>query len=124
MKKVFLLLLIAAFLPFVEVCAQNPIFGSDIVITIKPTKPKQPINPFSLNVSNIEAYYGNGAITIIFNEDLGNADIEVTNITTGDVWMDSVSGVCNTSILLSGDAGHYSITIYTSECDYYGEFEL
>lgn len=123
MKK-FILLLFISFLPFVEVDAQTPNLGSDIVITIKPTKPKQPINPFSLNVSDISAYYRNDTLVFVFNEDLGEADIVVTNLTTGDAWSESVEGLCTTSIILSDDAGYYTITIHTDAGDYYGEFSL
>ena len=125
MKKVFLLLLLASFLPLTSIDAQTtkPILNSDdLVISIKPLRPT--VRPRTITVSDVEAYYSNEALTLIFNKDMGDVDIEVVNLSNGDMWLDSVSGVCATSILLSGDAGHYSITIYTSECDYYGEFEL
>lgn len=126
MKKVFLLLLIAAFLPLTSVVAQSndPTPNPDLVIPIKPFKPQPPIKPRSIVEPDIEAYYSNGAITIVFNADLGEADIVVTNLTTGDAWSESVEGMGNTSIMLSDDAGYYTITIYTEAGDYYGEFEL
>ncbi len=126
MKKVFLLLLIAAFLPLTSVVAQSndPTPNPDLVIPIKPFKPQPPIKPRSMVEPDIEAYYSNGAITIVFNADLGEADIVVTNLTTGDAWSESVEGLCTTSIMLSDDAGYYTITIYTEAGDYYGEFEL
>lgn len=126
MKKVFLLLLIAAFLPLTSVVAQSndPTPILDLVITIKPFKPQPPIKPRSIVEPDIAAYYSNGTITIVFNADLGDADIVVTNLTTGDAWSDNVEGLCTTSIMLSDDAGYYTITIQTDEGDYYGEFEL
>ncbi len=126
MKKVFLLLLIAAFLPLTSVVAQSndPTPILDLVITIKPFKPQPPIKPRSIVEPDIAAYYSNGTITIVFNADLGEADIVVTNLSTGDVWSDNVEGLCTTSIMLSDDAGYYTITIQTDEGDYYGEFEL
>lgn len=126
MKKVFLLLLIAAFLPLTSVVAQSnvPTLIPDLVVPIKPYKPQPPIKPRSIVEPDIAAYYSNGAITIVFNADLGEADIVVTNLTTGDVWSDNVEGLCTTSIMLSDDAGYYTITIQTDEGDYYGEFIL
>lgn len=126
MKKVFLLLLIAAFLPLTSVVAQSnvPTLIPDLVVPIKPYKPQPPIKPRSIVEPDIAAYYSNGAITIVFNADLGDADIVVTNLSTGDVWSDNVEGLCTTSIMLSDDAGYYTITIQTDEGDYYGEFEL
>mgnify|MGYP003289858716 CR=1 FL=1 len=126
MKKVFLLLLIAAFLPLTSVVAQSnvPTLIPDLVVPIKPYKPQPPIKPRSIVEPDIAAYYSNGAITIVFNADLGDADIVVTNLSTGDVWSDNVEGLCTTSIMLSDDAGYYTITIQTDEGDYYGEFTL
>lgn len=126
MKKVFLLLLIAAFLPLTSVVAQSndPTPNPDLVVPIKPFKPQPPIKPRSIVEPDIAAYYSNGAITIVFNADLGEADIVVTNLTTGDAWSERVEGMGNTSIMLSDDAGYYTITIYTEAGDYYGEFEL
>lgn len=126
MKKVFLLLLIAAFLPLTSVVAQSNVLTliPDLVVPIKPYKPQPPIKPRSIVEPDIAAYYSNGTITIVFNADLGDADIVVTNLSTGDVWSDNVEGLCTTSIMLSDDAGYYTITIQTDEGDYYGEFTL
>lgn len=126
MKKVFLLLLIAAFLPLTSVVAQSnvPTLIPDLVVPIKPYKPQPPIKPRSIVEPDIAAYYSNGAITIVFNADLGEADIVVTNLTTGDAWSDSVEGMGTTSIMLSDDAGYYTITICTEAGDYYGEFSI
>lgn len=126
MKKVFLLLLIAAFLPLTSVVAQSnvPTLIPDLVVPIKPYKPQPPIKPRSIVEPDIAAYYSNGTITIVFNADLGEADIVVTNLSTGDVWSDNVEGMGTTSIMLSDDAGYYTITIYTEAGDYYGEFSI
>lgn len=126
MKKVFLLLLIAAFLPLTSVVAQSndPTPNPDLVVPIKPFKPQPPIKPRSIVEPDIAAYYSNGAITIVFNADLGEADIVVANLSTGDAWSESVEGMGNTSIILSDDAGYYTITIHTDAGDYYGEFSL
>lgn len=124
MKKVFLLLLITAFLPLTSVVAQSndPTPNPDLEISIRPTRPV--IKPRSIVEPDIAAYYSNGAITIVFNADLGEADIVVTNLTTGDAWSESVEGLCTTSIILSDDAGYYTITIHTGVGDYYGEFSI
>lgn len=116
----------AAILSLVSVDAQvlNLNVNPELVITIKPLKPKKPYNPFSLVASDVEAYYSNEALTLIFNKDLGDADIVVTNLTTGDIWNDSVSGACSATIILSGEEGCYQIAIYSDDGDYSGEFTL
>ena len=93
MKKVFLLLLLASFLPLTSVDAQTtkPILNSDdLVISIKPLRPT--VRPRTITVSDVEAYYSNEALTLIFNKDMGDVDIEVVNLSNGDMWLDSVSG--------------------------------
>lgn len=97
-----------------------------IVVIIKEEKPRPITNetkPLSL-LSDIEASYFNGALTIVFNADLGDADIVVSNLTTGDMWSESVSGIGAATLLLSGDEGYYEILIYTDCGDYSGEFVL
>ena len=101
-----------------------PTIYPDLVISIKPTKPKVPITPVSIVQPDIEAYYSNEVLTLIFNKDLGDADIVVTNLATGDIWNGSASGICSTTILLSGDEGYYQVVIYTENEEYFGEFSL
>lgn len=106
------------------VFAQQP---KTIQIPIEPKPYPQhptPIKPRTPVQSDIEAYYSNEALTLIFNKDLGDADAVVSNLTTGDMWSASVSGVCSTTILLSGDEGYYQIVIYSDNEDYAGEFLL
>lgn len=124
MKKAFLLLLLAAFLPLTSVDAQTniPDPNTDLVISIRPTRPV--IKPRSITETPIEAYYCCDTLTLTFNENLGEANILVTNTSTGDVWSDNVAGLCTTSIMLPGAEGYYTITIYTDAGDYYGEFSL
>ena len=122
MKK--LITLLSAILIASVAIADNP----------KPTNPfgPIPINPKPLNpnpkpkslTAVIEASYFNGALTVVFNADLGDADIVVSNLMTGDIWSDSVSGVGATTLLLSGEEGYYEILIYTNCGDYSGEFEI
>ena len=120
MKKLFTLL--CAIIIASVVLADNP----------KPPIAPIPINPVPINpdpiplslIADIEASYYNGALTVVFNADLGNADIVVSNLTTGDTWSDSVTGVGSATLLLSGDEGYYEILIYTDGGDYSGEFTL
>ena len=90
-----------------------------------PINPDDPFNPRPLNIyrsSDIEAGYYDSVLTVVFNADLGNADIMVTNTTTGECWCGSVSGMGVATIVLSGDEGYYQINIYTGAGAYYGEF--
>lgn len=127
MKKMLLLFCVIAL----------AIDGNAMVIADNPTNTQPPVDvpikgdksetltpkPFSL-IADIEASYYNGALTVVFNADLGNADIVVSNLTTGDTWSDSVTGVGSATLLLSGDEGYYEILIYTDGGDYSGEFTL
>lgn len=119
-----LIILLSAILIASVAIADNP----------KPTNPIDPIpiSPIPINpkpkplslLSDIEASYFNDALTVVFNADLGDADIVVSNLTTGDMWSESVSGVGAATLLLSGDEGYYEILIYTDCGDYSGEFVL
>ena len=109
---------------------------ASVAIADKPKPPQTgtpiPINPTPINpkpqpksyLADIEASYFNGALTVVFNADLGDADIVVSNLTTGEMWSDSVSGVGATTLLLSGEDGYYEILIYTDCGEYSGEFEI
>lgn len=120
MKKLFSLALVLFSAGVVFAQTPNPI---PIIPTPKPTPPYPP-KPRTPELVDIEAYYSNEALTLIFNSDLGDADIVVTNLTTGDIWSGSASGVCSTTILLSGDEGYYQISIFTDNEEYFGEFSL
>lgn len=101
----------------------NPNVDLDFSVEIKPGQPIRPtIKPRTIVNTDIEAYYSYGELSLTFNVDLGNADIVVTNTTTGESWYDSVNGVGTASFTLSGDEGYYIINIYTDYDEYYGEF--
>ena len=127
MRKFSLLLctLFLAAIGYAEVGLDNPTTSKPVEIPIKgsSTEGNGDIMPLSLR-SDIEASYFNGALTVVFNADLGDADIVVSNLTTGDMWSDSVSGVGATTLLLSGEEGYYEILIYTDCGEYTGEFEI
>lgn len=121
MKKFSLLFLLTLSVSFAAL-ADNPTTppppkGDPVPIRPITTIPR----PLSLNV-DIEATYVDGTLTFVFNVDLGNADIVVTNTTTGESWYDGVNGVGSTVITLSGDEGCYEIYIYTDCGDYSGTF--
>ena len=94
-----------------------------IVVGIKPMK-IPPIKPKQVVADDITAEYNNGVLVLMFNADLGDADIVVSNLATGDSWSDSFSGYGSTTIILSGDSGYYTIDITTDSGSYYGSFEL
>lgn len=129
MKKALLVSALLVCTCFMVQAFSNEICDDDkaINIPLKPyLKPIPPVNkpiPLSL-VQNIEANYYAGMLTMVFNVDLGNADITVVNTSTGEMWMDSVSGVGATSIYTSGNAGYYTIYIITDCGEYTGAFEL
>lgn len=95
-------------------------------IIISPPSPivGKPIKPKQVVADDITAEYNNGVLVLMFNADLGDADIVVSNLATGDSWSDSFSGYGSTTIILSGDSGYYTIDITTDYGTYYGSFEL
>ena len=102
----------------------EPVIDS-ITVEIKPSPSKNPpVKPRSIVDNDIEATYHMGALTLVFNTDLGDADIIVCNLNTGDVWSGGISGMGIETILLSGDEGYYTINIYTDNGEYYGEMWL
>lgn len=122
MKKftLFILSLFASTFVF----ADNPTTPPTLpTIPIKPSDPKPIPNPLTLD-ADIDASYYDGVLTLMFNVDLGDADITVTNLSTGDIWRDSVSGVGATAIMLSGDEGYYEVHISTDRGEYSGAFTL
>jgi len=116
-------LLVLSLLASAYVFAGDPIPPTFEPIPIEPEFPRPTPTPLSL-INDIEAYYSAGAVTIEFNVDLGDADIMVTNLHTGESWWDSVSGVGATTILLSEDEGSYEIQINTDYGEYTGSFKL
>lgn len=86
--------------------------------------PKPPTRPKQIVGDDITAQYYNGVLTIDFNIDLGTADIVVTNLTTGEAWSDTTSGLSSVAMLLSGDGGYYTVEIATDYGTYSGVFEL
>lgn len=119
MKKVFLLILMLTATMFGY--AESPKNDGKIVIT-PPQPPTSTTTPLSLNRADIEATYFMGAITFVFNEDLGNCDIEVFNINTGEVWNVSHSGIGSAIVYTSDSHGTYYIYIDTDCGGYSGEY--
>ena len=127
MRKQLLVLLTFLFVSGGNVFAETLAIGDSNKTIPIPLMPKPiPTKPIPRQVVDcgIEAFYVDGIIILDFVENLGDADIVVTNLTTGDMWNGSVSGVCTTTILLSGDEGYYQVVIYTENEEYFGEFSL
>ncbi|MBR2976357.1 MAG: hypothetical protein IKC57_05930 [Alistipes sp.] len=98
--------------------------------TPTPTQPNPNPNPIpggrplSIVEPDIEASYFAGAITFVFNEDLGDCNIEVLNIATGDMWSASHSGAGATVLYTSEQSGTYLIFVDSDRGTYGGEFVL
>ena len=124
MKQLFFIILSIVLMPFyADAQAPNPDLDSDFDISISPINPNKPPKPRTLT-NDIEASYSYGVVTIVFNIDLGAVYIEISNISTDDVWSDTFSGAGTLSVMLSGDEGYYLINIYTDDGGYIGEFYL
>ena len=95
--------------------APGPIIGNT------PLRPRTPDY-----CSEISAYYQNGVIYLQFNEDIGCMDVEVVNLTTGELWSDdacSDSGMETVSV--SSATGSYAITLTTDNgSTYSGEYTI
>ena len=76
--------------------------------------------------AEISAYYQNGVIYLQFNEDIGCMDVDVINLTTGELWSDdacSDSGMETVSV--SSATGSYAITLTTDNgSTYLGEYTI
>ena len=105
-------------------CANDTPTHQPVIIEKQPTQPSSNTKPLSLNDRDIEAFLSGDTIFFIFNRNLGDADIVVSNLTTGEQWYGSLSGIGTTSVVLSGDSGDYDVAIYTDNGDYYGYFTL
>ena len=74
-------------------------------IPIKVERQEKPLRPRTPDYcSDISAYYQNGVIYLQFSEDLGCMDVQVINLTTGELWSDDASGtaVVNRTYTLNG----------------------
>ena len=125
MKRFMLIMLaILCFMPS-YIYADKPNNGdTPINIPINPPIGTPSNKPRSLVEQDIEASYCAGVLTVVFNENLGDSNITVTNISSGEVWSDSISGYGIATLFLSGDEGYYYISIETDNGQYTGEFEL
>ncbi|MBR4854206.1 MAG: DUF3244 domain-containing protein [Alistipes sp.] len=127
MKNFLFLSFVFALMSFGTLSAQTPDPNPDLDFDVDINPGKSPIptiKPKTIVYEEIEAHYSSMVLSFVFNADLGNAHIVVTNTTTGESWYDSVNGVGVTSIMLSGDEGYYEIYIYTDRGDYNGEFVI
>ena len=96
-------------------------------IPIKVERQEKPLRPRMPDYcSEISAYYQNGVIYLQFSEDIGCMDVEVVNLTTGELWSDdacSDSGMETVSV--SSAAGSYTITLTTDNgSTYSGEYTI
>ena len=86
------------------------------------------LDPIHRSLIPIEAYYIslNSSICVTFSQNLGDMDVTVTNMTTGDSDdFEIVASVGSTLLPISGDAGYFRIDfILASGTQYYGEFEI
>ena len=99
-----------------------------IIIIIIKTPPPIPGQPRSLVQAPIECQYNpymNGICTT-FNQDLGELDVLVENLSTGEYLEGTVDSAEGYVVLpLSGTVGVYNISFVTaSGVEYTGEFEL
>ena len=99
-----------------------------IIIIIIKTPPPVPGQPRSLVQAPIECQYNpymNG-ICATFNQDLGELDVLVENLSTGEYLEGTVDSAEGYVVLpVSGTAGLYNIAFVTETgVEYTGEFEL
>lgn len=123
MKKEFLLLSIIFFIsaPF----SKSTNDGGTVPI---PVVDHNELDPIHRSIIPIEAYYIalNSSICVTFSQNLGDMDVTVTNLTTGDSDdFEIVASIGSTLLPISGDTGYYRIDfILSSGTQYYGEFEI
>ena len=85
--------------------AQNQVEQLPIYIDkLKPTEIPERAPRTPDYCSEISAYYQNGVIYLQFSEDIGCMNVEVVNLTTGELWSDDAGGtaVVNRTYTLNG----------------------
>ena len=77
----------------------DPETAVEILVQKGPLRPRTPDY-----CAEISAYYQNGVIYLQFNEDIGCMDVDVVNLSTGELWSDDASGtaVVNRTYTLNG----------------------
>ncbi len=97
------------------------------VIIIRPGNEVETPRPGRTTIP-LEAYYDSFSATIVisFISDIGNVEISVSNMNTGEYLNDSINAFLAPAFVpVSGDEGVYSITFVLSTGEaYYGEFEV
>ena len=127
MKKTFIFSILFVLFSVGALFAQttDPNEELDFSVEIKPaSKPLPSIKPRTIVDDDINAYYSHGELSFMFNVDLGNAYIVVTNASSGEFWYESLNGVDTTTLTLSGDEGYYEIYIDTDRGEYTGAFVI
>lgn len=109
------------------ICAGNLDDGDDKFIYVKPINNDQGrLNPQSYEHVPILAYYNSitSSISVRFTHNLGEVNIEVKNITTGELSIVSTSEMY-IIVPISGESGIYTIMfILQSNKSYLGVFEI
>lgn len=113
-----------------------PLFASDmnadekesLKIPLKPLTGREWDRSFLQLPLVAECYYGMlSAIVTSVTEDLGEVDLSVTNLSTGEVWYDSFDSAAVQQILtpISSSPGFYEVVYTTGSRDVYeGSFTL
>lgn len=101
----------------------------DVNIPIRERKdPQKTGKPKSPAFVPMEAYYisNMNTVAITFMRDLGPAEFEIRNLSTGEYLEGSVQTCIGTSMLgISGTSGYYMIRfIMSNGTEYVGEFEI
>ena len=121
---VFLLLLLALFMPVFADNAPQQDVGQDVPLYPFPTNGTYPRSP---NIAPIECSYSNGELSFTFSATLGTVECEVVRLSDEAVYdatFYTVSGGSE-SLYVSTDADDYEITLMCADGTiYYGEFTI
>lgn len=82
------------------------------------------IQPRSIVRVPLTCIYGAGAVEVRFTDDLGEAEVIVTSLTTGEQWFTVGAATETLTVQTPGEQGEYVVQIYAGGNAWYGCYTI